>query len=383
VLSFGRSFLACRKGNFAITTAVILPALGMAVGLALDVTQMSRAREDLQEAVDSAALSAASSLAAKGMSEKDAKAQAAAFIRGHMPAPKEDEEDTVSPTVDIGQTTMSGNAKSFRVKVASTYSVRLSGFQTLLGYKYANVSAVGVAESTTESKNPVSMFLVLDRSGSMQWVTSTVDTSQTACNNYYESKWPNPVYGKPCYLKKIDSLKMAVSALTQQFEASDAKHELVRVGAVSYSSVANTPTPLAWGTSAATSYVNALTATGSTNSTGAMQAAYNGLMAASENQAHLDKTGLVPTKYIVFMTDGANDSTTIDNTTKALCDTAKNNKIQIYTVAFSAPARGKQLLSKCASGSSYYFEAENVNQLVQAFQAIAAKTSKLSNRLTM
>lgn len=382
VSSLAKSFFASRDGNFAFTTALVLPAMLMVIGLALDVTEMSRVKGNLQEAVDSAALSAASALAAKGASEKDAKALAASFIQGHMAASSDDKKNLSSPAIDIGQKALSSNAKSFTVKVSANYTVKLSGFQVLLGRNTATVNAVGVAESSTESKNPLSMYLVLDRSGSMQWVTTTVDTSQSACNNYYESNWPKATYEKPCYLKKIDSLKMAVSALAAQFDQLDPKKELVRTGAVSYSSANNTPTPLAWGTAATKSYVEALTATGGTNSTAAIQAAYNGLIAASENQAHLTKNGLVPAKYIVFMTDGANDSTSVDTSTKAVCDTAKKNGVQIYTVAFSAPDRGKQLLTYCSSGSGYAFEAENVNQLVAAFQSIAAKTSKLSNRLT-
>lgn len=377
-----KSLAASRDGNFAFTSAIVLPALLMAAGLAIDLSEMSRVRDNLQEAVDSASLAAASALAAKGASEDEAKKLAAAFIEGHMANTDPDGTDQTKPAVDIGQKALSNNAKTFTVTVTANQVVKLSGLQVLLGRSTATVAATGVAESSTESKNPISMYLALDRSGSMQWVTSTVDTSKAACDNYYEANWPKAVYQKPCYVKKIDSLKMAVAALAAQFEQTDPRHELVRTGAVSYSSSANSPSPLGWGTSATTTYVNALTATGGTNSTPALQIAYDGLVAASENQAHMSKSGLVPAKYIVFMTDGANDNTNVDTSTKALCDTAKKNGIQIYTVAFSAPDRGKQLLSYCSSGKGYAFEAENVNQLVAAFQAIAAKTSKLSNRLT-
>ena len=382
VQSFFKSFYASRDGNFAFTTALVLPALLMAAGLAVDLLEMSRVRGNLQEAVDSAALAAASAMAAKGAPEQDAKALAASFIAGHMGITADDKNNLESPAVDVGQKALSNNAKSYTVKVTANYTVKLSGLQVLLGRSTAVVSASGTAESSTESKNPISMYLALDRSGSMQWVTSTIDTTQTACNNYYEANWPKATYQSPCYVKKIDSLKMAVSALATEFAKLDPNHELIRTGAVSYSSSANTPSPLAWGTTTTTTYVNALTASGSTNSTPALQIAYNALTATTENAAHMAKTGLVPAKYIVFMTDCANDSASIDTSTKALCDTAKKNGIQIYTVAFSAPANGKALLAYCASGSSYAFEAENVVQLVAAFQSIAAKTSKLSNRLT-
>lgn len=378
--SLTKKLLRNRDGNFAITTAFILPVLMMTVGLALDITEMSRTREALQQAVDAAALGAASSLATNGVSNADATQLAKSFLKGHMgqsnPLNLED------PLVDVQLATVSNHAKNYKVTVKSNYNVPLSGFQTLLGIDHARVSAVGVAESSTESKNPISMYLVLDRSGSMQWVTSTVDTSMSSCDNYYEANWPNPTRQSPCYIKKIESLKTAVSALAQVFETMDPDHELVRVGAVSYSTVANTPSALTWGTSTATTYVNALTATGGTNSTAAFQTAYNGLIASSENQAHTTKNGLVPSKFILFMTDGANDNTGNDTSTKVWCDTAKNAGIKVYSVAFSAPDRGKQLLSYCSSGAGYYFEATSVTQLIAAFQEIGKKTSKLENRLT-
>lgn len=371
-----------RDGNFAITTALILPVLFMAVGIALDVTEMSRTQERLQNSVDAAALGAASAMASQSMSEANAKALAKSFVKGHMAVSATDATNLSVPDVTVTQTAPSANAKTFKVEVKSSFNVPLSGFQALLGFNHARVSAVGIAESSLETKSPLSMYLVLDQSGSMQWVTSAVDTSQSKCYNYYEENWPNPVYESPCYIKKINSLKTAVGALADQFETSDPNHEYIRTGAISYSSSAFTPTPLAWGTSGVKTYVNALSASGGTNSGNAFKTAYQALSAATETAAHVAKTGLTPAKYIVFMTDGANDNTNIDTTTKAWCDAAKAEGIKVYSVAFVAPDRGKQLLSYCSSGTGYYFAAENVTQLITAFQLIASKTSKLSNRLT-
>ncbi len=377
-----KKLLNCRKGNFSITTAFLLPVLLMVVGLALDYTEMSRKREVLQQAVDAAALSAASTMATNGTSAAGAQALAISFLKGHMATTSSAALDLQPPVIDITQTSVTTHSKSFKVKVTDSYNVQLSGFQTLLGISHARVTAVGTAESSTESRNPLSMYLVLDRSGSMQWVTSTVDTSQSSCYNYYEYNWPTATYQHPCYVKKIDSLKLAVSALASTFETADPTHELVRLGAVSYSTVAATPLAPVWGSSSAKSYVNALTASGGTNSTPGFQIAYNALMSTTEDQAHMAKTGLVPSKYIVLMTDGSNDNSANDATTKSLCDAAKTGGIKVYTVAFDAPDRGKALLSYCASGTDYYFEAASVPQLVAAFQAIGDKTSRLSNRLT-
>ncbi|MBB4065801.1 TadE/TadG family type IV pilus assembly protein [Gellertiella hungarica] len=376
--------LKSRDGNFAVTTAILIPMLLMAGGMALDITSMSRTREQLQNAVDSAALGAASAMVNNGLSASAAQLLAQNFIKGHMAGSGSTVElqNLGTPTVSITQTAPTSQSKVYTVKVTSTYNVPLSGIQVLLGYTHARVTAVGSAQSEIETKNPISMYLALDRSGSMEWVTTTVDTSQSACNNYYEANWPNPTWQSPCYVKKIASLKSAVKALADVFDGNDPTKEYVRMGAVSYSNVANAPAPLNWGTTDARNYTNALTASGGTNSTDAIKTAYNALNAASETQAHMGKSGIAPQKFILFMTDGANDNTNNDASTRQWCDTAKTAGIQIYSVAFVAPDRGKQLLSYCSSGTSYYFEASNVNQLISAFQSIGKKTSKLSNRLT-
>lgn len=373
--------LKCRKGNFTITTAILLPVVLMAVGIAVDVSSMSRSRERLQNAVDSAALAATSAMVNSGMSAGNAKKLAEDMLKGQI-GTSGDALNLLPATVTITQTTPNSHSKIYTAKVVASYNVPLSGFQVLLGGNTSRISAVGSAQSEIETKNPVSMYLVLDRSGSMQWVTTVVDTTKSACNNYYEANWPNPTYQSPCYVNKIDSLKSAVKVLADQLDTNDPDKEYVRLGAVSYNTAAQQPQPLAWGTTAARTYVNALTATGGTNSAPGMQLAYQSLNAASENQAHQSKNGGTPTKFILLMTDGSNDNTNNDTATLTWCTSAKSAGMYIYTVAFVAPARGKTLLASCSSGPEYAFEASNVPQLIAAFQAIGQKTSKLVNRLT-
>ena len=92
--------------------------------------------------------------------------------------------------------------------------------------------------------------------------------------------------------------------------------------------------------------------------------------------------GQVPTKYIVFMTDGANNYSSDDTSTLATCASAKKDGIEIYTVAFMAPTAGQTLLKTCATDSSHYFQAENMAALVAAFKVIGERTSAVVSRLT-
>ena len=84
-----------------------------------------------------------------------------------------------------------------------------------------------------------------------------------------------------------------------------------------------------------------------------------------------------PGKYIVFMTDGDNTTgSDPDGTTRTYCDKAKKAGMQVYTIAFMAPAKGQALLSYCATSSSTYFTPQNAADLLAAFQAIGAQASK-------
>ncbi len=89
-------------------------------------------------------------------------------------------------------------------------------------------------------------------------------------------------------------------------------------------------------------------------------------------------------KIIIMMTDGEFNSTYHGNLgssfdqAKAQCDDAKNNdEVLIYTVAFNAPQAGKDILNYCASGPEFRFDANNGQDLLDAYTAIAASISDL------
>ncbi len=92
-------------------------------------------------------------------------------------------------------------------------------------------------------------------------------------------------------------------------------------------------------------------------------------------------------KIIIMMTDGEFNSTyhsnlgSSFNQAKAQCDDAKDNdEVLIYTIAFNAPQEGKDILNYCASGPEFRFDANNGQDLLDAYTAIAASISDL--RLT-
>lgn len=106
-----------------------------------------------------------------------------------------------------------------------------------------------------------------------------------------------------------------------------------------------------------------------------------------------------PRKIIVLMTDGQNtlsfnssngrhDKPTgngaaaklraTNNDTTALCDYAKSNKIEIFTVALAVSSdTARDLLKGCATDDEHYFDARDTSALEGAFAGIAASIYKV------
>lgn len=394
--AFGRGFITDRSGNFGMMTAILLPVLLASAGVAMDLAKLVQVRSALQDAADSAALSAASALAGKGISDEEAIALAKKFLAaqfkntslngGTMPTEEEDavEDLADSALASVQRTAGAGGAtNTYEVTVNGHYDVAMNAFTKLLGYDKVRVSVASTSESTTESKNALSMYLVVDRSGSMGENTSTVNEAQPTKVEYYKcgSSWCSRTVTN--YVLKIDALKVAVADLVDQLKTADPENKYVRTAAISYNSSSQSPTTFQWGTTAVMNYVNALTATGGTDSSNAVKTAYQKVTAASEVNAHIAKNGQKdPGKFIVFMTDGDNNYTSADTSTRAWCDSAKAADVEIFTVAFMAPWRGQELLKYCASDTSHYYDANDAEQLVAAFKEIGEKASMAATRLT-
>lgn len=379
-----------RGGNFAMMTAILMPIVIGTASVAIDISNAARSKGELQEASDSAALATASALADGKITTAGASTFAKDFIAGQMANYLSDTTALKNATTASATMTTSGNATSYSVSVSSSYSLQLSGLAQVLGFKTTTVGASSqTASGYSETQGSVSMFLALDKSGSMGDPTATINASQPtiSCGT---TKKP-----KTCdnYYTKIEALKLAVGSMTSQLNTADPTHIYARTGAVSYDIKEYTASKLAWGTSAVTAYVNALSAANGTNSSGAMNTAYTSLTAKNsagndnENALHQAKTGQTPKKYIVFMTDGDNNNDSsggrsYDTLTEATCDAAKGKSIEIYTVAFMAPPTGQALLKYCATDASHYFAAESLNDLLDAFKKIGAKAANQTTRLT-
>jgi hypothetical protein len=64
------------------------------------------------------------------------------------------------------------------------------------------------------------------------------------------------------------------------------------------------------------------------------------------------------------------------------CTAAKDEGIEIFTVAFMAPQRGRELLLACATSTQHYKEPTDMAGLVAAFGDIGKAAAAASTRLT-
>ncbi|NTF17941.1 VWA domain-containing protein [Agrobacterium rubi] len=380
------SFMKDRLGNFGMITALLLPVLAGGAGVALDVSSAMAAKNQMAGAADSGALAAASSLVEKRVTETQAKEIARQFISTQVSALGISASDY---TIDVGirTTTLSATRKKYDVDVVVSASLPTTLTQ-ILGHKSIPVSVAATASAATANQTSMSMYLVLDRSGSMKAsVTSSIRSSTTACDYNYLNSAQTAMYTvrnqRPCYYERMEVLQTAVDNLMDALAKSDRDKRYIRTGAVGYSSEMFKPTDIDWGTDKTRKYVDDMFAEGGTSSTDAFEEAVTSLTKLSENSAHMTKNGLVPVKYIVFMTDGENSSSSDNTRTQSLCTKAKTAGITVYTVGFMLSTNAsKNLMTNCASSSKTYFDAQDGDRLAAAFADIARQTSGTSPILT-
>lgn len=333
-----------RDGNIAITFALSLMPVMLIIGGTIDYSEGTRIRNQVAIAADTAILSAASNVLAEGELEDKAdverklKAVFNPFFEANRP--KSGRYSYSGVNVDYDPAT-----KSVDVKLDLTIRTAVLG---LIGKDRFDVAVNTSTSMEMSAGGAVSMFLVLDKSGSMGWSNGSGGT-------------------------KMQSLKIAVNDMNSNFRSIDPNNQYVRMGAVSYDSRRQREQRIVWGSNAANNYVQRLRAYGGTNSSQAVNRAYQHLRHRREVTEHQRRSGQTPAKVLVFMTDGDNNRTSYDRNTLRTCNRAKAEGIEIYTVAFQAPSRGRNLLQNCAtSRGSHYFDARNTNDLINAFRRIGA-----------
>lgn len=397
-----RRMFSDRGGNFGIMTAIMIPVLIGAAGMAIDVSNMMLSQRELQEATDSAALAAATALANGKTDEAGAKSLAKDFVAGQMAQVLANNsiQGSIKDTTNVNVTTTANGTKSkiFKVDVNTSFDLPLSPLMRVFGKTTQTISATSAGENgQTDTQGALSMYLVLDRSGSMSFITDQKKTNPSKCDNYTQKSWPKTDNDLKsyCYIRKIEALQTAAAGLFTELNKADPEHELVRIGAVSYTDKQQAAKAINWGTADAANYVSALPylPTGGTDASDALDTAYKALKSSNdgtdtETKQHKSQNHDSFQRYIILMTDGemTGDSSSwsapIDKEVRDLCTAVKGDGITIFAIAFMAPQKGKDLLQACASSTGNYYAPDNMAKLVEDFGDIAAKATSSLTRLT-
>lgn len=308
-------FIRDEQGSTAMMFAVSIIFILAASGLAIDGSVLRSEKMKLQASADAGVLAGAISAHKLSESKRQRLAQGA-FYGNSANYGHESIIDEVKFNFDDSSQTVSVVVKA---------SPRLYLMGLFSGKKSSTITVKSEAAYKSVDRRPIAISMVLDVSGSMGW---------------------NSTDGTP----KIDSLKSATQSLFVSVE--DAIVDLgpintyLRTSVTTYNSSLVGSTPLVPGYVTTQTAIDALTAGGGTNSEPALRAGLNVLI------NNPNRVGQSYREYLVFMTDGDNNDPASDPLSADICQSARENDITVYSVAFESPEKGQQLLLRCASAPS-------------------------------
>lgn len=352
-----RKFGRDTNGNIIMIFGLFLVPLFLFVGAALDYTRALDARTKMQSVADVATIAATKELLKDDVTAAQAEAIALSIFNSQINTNPQSygKLSKIKPTVTATKTKVNGITTT-RVEVGATAEIALVLASAVGDLKLFDLGVRSVSENTAEGLGALSMYFVLDRSGSMGWTNGGV--------------------------VKLTSLKTAMNDLLNQLKAADPDKKYVRTGSAAYNTGVDSSQAIVWGTKKVSNYTAALTDDGGTNTSSATTIAVAALKHKREVKKHYKKNEQVPKKFMLLMTDGDNNQNSWDTDTLTDCTDAKNNGIEVYAVAFAAPSKGKTLLKNCASSIDHYFDASQANELIAAFKEIGTQVAKSIPRVT-
>lgn len=350
----------------AIMWGISLSAVIFAVGSAYDYSKISTARHISQDAADLLALTASASVRDLGHVPTD-------NSEGFVHAQKyylEDFDINLDPYFDLRTNSkgrdLQGTRPHFRVYYDTPnpgeVKVRIWGkskpaFMQLAGVDYMDFSSDSVVTyELLDIKDPASIVLVLDNSGSMD----NTDDDDVSRQDEMEA-----------VVK--DFMADMTTIIPQDDSGND--ENVLRTGMVAYySQVDNNLTiPMAWGV-VSDADIDAMWAGGGTNSAAGMSKAQEWLNLEDtvHNSSEAETPSDNPLKFVVLMTDGVNNSTQMDASTITTCTNLKaDDNTIIYTIGFAVNSdRSRNMLTGCATSPDHYFPAEDAEALNQVFDNI-------------
>lgn len=344
-MRYFKQFYNKSEGNVAMMFGVVAAMLITGAAVAIDGSRLYSLRSSLQDISDAAAL-------------------AGAYVAD---TDRENRERIAREAIEFHLASIGSSVKVEDIiiifdDVTQTISVKIEVEQDLLlgGFVTQNSGQIQVATTVSyaiDNAQPVSMALVLDVSGSMNSSAS----------------------GQA----RIDTLKLASADLFTSIQDAVSREDIlfrqVRTGLRVYNARVQdeNSVEMDYGWRRVLRRIEGLKASGGTNSSEALEQAYQMLSADT-----VQPDGL--RKFIILMTDGDNNQPAFDTDTLEFCNMAKDNGVRMFTVAFDAPQNGQDLLEACASlpKAENFFDASNDEEFRAAFRLIGSEIGNLNTRIS-
>ena len=162
-----RKFLRNTSGNYMIlTAAAIVPIMG-ALALAVDYTEMTRQRQETLNALDAAGIATARYIA-QGATDAQAKAYAKDFFEANLSS-----VSASNATLSVLLPTENTGGGTLKLSAGMKYEPYFfPTFAALIGETTAEAGLDFGATSEVRLKNTLEVALVLDNSGSMDYIGS-------------------------------------------------------------------------------------------------------------------------------------------------------------------------------------------------------------------
>ncbi|MEP2828858.1 TadE/TadG family type IV pilus assembly protein [Parvibaculum sp.] len=400
------SFLADRRGNFAMIFAIAAIPILVAAGAAVDISRAYIVENRLKAALDAAAL-AVGGMTGKTQAELETVAQA--YFNANYPADKLGVPGSVS-VVQSGNTVMLSAAAELPTSI--------------MGIVGINTLDIGASSEVTRQGRKLELALVLDVTGSMRSggrMTALKDASDMLLDILETSgavpgdikvsivpfdtdinvgksnknaswiKWSYEVITTVWWWTTTKTVNVSKNSWKGCIIDRDQNYDIKNTIPTSNDATkypasdesCNIPEimPLTTDWDELHDKIDELEPNGNTNTTIGLAWGWNML-----TQSHPLSAATAPAddldKVIVFLTDGENtenrwetSGSAIDSRTSSICTAMKADGIKIYTIR--TIQGNATLLKNCATKPEMYFDVTQTSQLTEVFTSIAMALSNL------
>ncbi|WP_187640067.1 pilus assembly protein [Bosea sp. F3-2] len=414
-----RRFRRDQRGNVLVMAGFLtVPVIGI-VGVTVDYSRASNARQALSSAIDSASLMAARD--AQKLTDAQLRDRIDSWIRDNLPASAKKEFTGASVVIDRTART---------IKISANANVETT-VGRVVGSQYIPVAS---NSQSTWGTNKIELALVLDNTGSMSnsekmtnlkaaskdliniMKDAAIETDQIRISivpfntqvriarTFKDQEWIRygltrrvncDKWGNNCTTQTMTKTTWAQSAQgciadrDQNYDTTDggsyaASAQQYPAFWCSQSTLAET-LPLTSDWTALTNRIDAMTPVGNTNVTIGAVWGWATLSPSAPFMEAKPATEPRLKKYMILLTDGDNTqnrfTTTqseIDSRTRLACQNIKGAGINLYTIRVIDG--NAALLKECASKPEMYYEVTSASQLSPIFKTIANEISAV--RLT-